>query len=88
MFELANFCGGKGARNNVCAIRGDHFREVSKRRELHYAHKGLFINIGMVDPTIVDNQLAQFLDRGLCPTVDLTALSTSINSKERIRLRK
>lgn len=55
--------------------------EVGNSRELHYAHKGLFINIGLIDPTMVDNHLAQFLDRRLCPTVDLITLSTSANNK-------
>ena len=36
----------------------------------------------MVDPTMLNNHLAQFLDRGLCPTVDLMVLNTSINIKE------
>jgi hypothetical protein len=51
---------------------------------VHYVHKGLFINIGLIDPTMLDNHLAQFLDRRLCPTVDLMALSASIDSKSEL----
>ena len=55
----------------MCAVRNDSYREVIIRWKLNYAHKSLLINIGMVDPTISDNQLTQFLNGGLCPTIDL-----------------
>lgn len=88
MLELADLCWGKGTSNNVRAIRSDHISEASVRRELYYEHNGLFIKIGMVDPPMFNNYLAQFLDRGLCPTVNLMALNTHINGKERAGLRE
>ena len=88
MLELADLCWGKGTSNNVRAIRSDHISEASVMRELYYEHKGLFIKIGMVDPPMLNNYLAQFLDRGLCPTVNLMALNTQINGKERAGLRE
>jgi hypothetical protein len=76
MLELADLGWCEGTSDNMSAIRSDHSREVNIRCRLHYAHKGLLINIGTVDPSMLDDHPAQFLNRRLCPTVDLTYLST------------
>jgi hypothetical protein len=79
MLELANLGRREGTSDHVSALHRNYFREVRMACGLHYAHKGLLVNIGLVGPTILDDHLTQFLNRGFCPTVDLTPLSTSAN---------
>jgi hypothetical protein len=79
MLELADLGRCEGTGDDVSAIRRNHFREVNMTGGLYYAHKGLLVNVGLVDPTILDDHPTQFLNRGLRPTVDLTLLSTSVN---------
>jgi hypothetical protein len=88
VFELADLGRCQGTSDNVSAMYSDYSKEVNMTFGPHYAHKRLLIDIGMVDPTMLHDHSTQFLNRGLCPTIDLTHLSTRPMGYKKVDLRE
>ena len=82
MFEVTDLGRCEGTSNDVRAMRSQYSDKVSVGLALRYAHESLFIDIGLINPAVLDNQLTQLLNRRLRPTVDLTSLSASTKKTE------
>jgi hypothetical protein len=87
MFEVTDLGRCEGTSDDMRATRSQYSDEVSVGLTLLYAHEGLFIDIGLINTAILDNQLTQLLDRRFRPTVDLTSLSASTKKTVAVCLR-
>ena len=76
MFEITDLGWCEGTGDDVRAIAQFNTPMKSAWSQF-YAHESLFIDIGLIDTAVLDNQFSQLLNRRFCPTVDLTSLSAS-----------
>lgn len=73
MFEITDLGWCEGTGDDVRAVLRRFNTPMKSAWSRFYAHEGLFIDIGLINAAVLDNQFTQLLNRRFCPTVDLTS---------------